>query len=247
MRWDGASPSAEPPLTSSRLAPGLALAVAATLCASGAAAQVYRWTDDKGKVHYGDRPPEEAKAKPVDTSRTDLSTTGGTAGDVSVLPTDVQWFPVRGLTRAHIRETMQQTAPFSESKGIKVWGQCAWRIRWKFTHRREPTGCSVDGVALTVSAWMKLPRWEDEARATPELRAQWEDFSRRLRKHEDGHRDNGVAAARDLARRLRGLPPFADCEALNREIDRVGERVVSEYRKVDEAFDRVEYLYATGF
>jgi glutaredoxin len=40
---------------------------AAALCAlalflAPAAAQVYRWTDPQGKTHYGDKPPEEAKA-----------------------------------------------------------------------------------------------------------------------------------------------------------------------------------------
>jgi glutaredoxin len=37
------------------------LAVAALLLALPATAQVYKWTDPGGKVHYGDRPPEDAK------------------------------------------------------------------------------------------------------------------------------------------------------------------------------------------
>ena len=39
--------------------------IAAILLAFGpsAGAQVYRWTDSQGKTHYGDKPPEEAKAQ----------------------------------------------------------------------------------------------------------------------------------------------------------------------------------------
>ena len=37
------------------------LAVIALLFAATAAAQVYKWTDPSGKVHYGDRPPDDAK------------------------------------------------------------------------------------------------------------------------------------------------------------------------------------------
>jgi thiol-disulfide isomerase/thioredoxin len=37
--------------------------VAGLLAAMAASGQVYRWTDSTGKVHYGDRPPEEAKAR----------------------------------------------------------------------------------------------------------------------------------------------------------------------------------------
>ena len=38
-----------------------ALALAALLLALPATAQVYKWTDPSGKVHYGDRPPDDAK------------------------------------------------------------------------------------------------------------------------------------------------------------------------------------------
>jgi glutaredoxin len=38
----------------------------ALLVAVSAAAQpVYRWTDDKGRVHYGSEPPASAKARPL--------------------------------------------------------------------------------------------------------------------------------------------------------------------------------------
>ena len=43
-----------------------AIAFAALLAASTAHAQVYRWVDEQGKVHYGERPPSGAKASPVE-------------------------------------------------------------------------------------------------------------------------------------------------------------------------------------
>ena len=39
------------------------LAVAGLLAAVTASGQVYRWTDSTGKVHYGDKPPDEATAR----------------------------------------------------------------------------------------------------------------------------------------------------------------------------------------
>lgn len=211
-------------------------------------AQVYRWTDERGKVHYGDHPAEGDKAKPVDIGRMDSSSSGGaTSADVRVKETEVEWFVVRGVTRQEIRDTMQQTAPYSEVHKARVWGQCAWRISWSFQHERDATSCRVHRMRLEVSAVMRLPRWQDEALAEPDLRARWSDFNRRLRQHEDGHKKNGIAAAEDLARRLRGLREFATCEALNAEIVATRNRVLSEYRQVDQAFDRVERLYLTGF
>ena len=42
------------------------LALAVVLGAAAAHAQVYRWVDEQGKVHYGERPPSGAKATPVE-------------------------------------------------------------------------------------------------------------------------------------------------------------------------------------
>jgi hypothetical protein len=52
----------------------LVVAVAAS-AALGAAAQIYKWTDKDGKVHYGEKPPEDAKtAREVDTKAAGRST-----------------------------------------------------------------------------------------------------------------------------------------------------------------------------
>lgn len=40
----------------------------ALLAASPALAQVYKWTDPSGKVHYGDRPPEDARKQELKIS-----------------------------------------------------------------------------------------------------------------------------------------------------------------------------------
>ncbi len=53
-----------------------ALALLALLAAVAVPAQVYRWVDGEGKVHYGERPPSGAKASPVEDK---IATPPGTA------------------------------------------------------------------------------------------------------------------------------------------------------------------------
>ncbi|WP_018950933.1 DUF4124 domain-containing protein [Thioalkalivibrio sp. AKL12] len=49
-----------------RIAVWLALPLAALLAPALLSADVYRWTDDQGNVHFGDRPPEGSRSESVD-------------------------------------------------------------------------------------------------------------------------------------------------------------------------------------
>jgi glutaredoxin len=56
----------------------LAVAAALLLCAGSAAAQLYRWTDDKGKVHFTDTPPPPGAS---DVRKKDLAAGAPSGGD----------------------------------------------------------------------------------------------------------------------------------------------------------------------
>jgi predicted secreted Zn-dependent protease len=217
--------------------------------APGAEAQVYRWKDAEGRIHYGDKPPELEKAKPVATPG--LIGGGGdvaAAAEVRVAETTVDWFTIRGTTSAEMRASMLETAPYSARRQSRVWGQCRWWFEWDFKYAPGSTGgCRVAEFTITLNARMKLPKWVDANGADRELRDRWETFEKRLRQHEDGHKNNGVKAANDLARRLKTLGEYPDCAMLNGEIKKLGDRIWSEYALLDDAFDRVDLLYLTGF
>ena len=53
---------------------GFVIALASTACL---AAETYRWVDEKGVVNYGEKPPQERRATPVDTRpRATIETSG---------------------------------------------------------------------------------------------------------------------------------------------------------------------------
>ena len=69
----------ERPSTYAHRSAPLALALAWLLCATGASAQMYKWTDAKGVVHYSDQPPTGKERK------VELKLFGGSA-DPAALP-----------------------------------------------------------------------------------------------------------------------------------------------------------------
>jgi len=199
------------------------------------AAEVRKWTDAEGRVHYGDRPPPGIAAKQVQTP--------GASGiapsrEVQVEESVIRHFQVSGTSLRELGQSMQLTAPVSSITGKRVWGQCQWQLDWKFHYAREGGTCRIDTFSITVSAVIDFPQWTSKSAAPEALQGKWEQFARALRIHEDGHKENGVRAANDLANRLRALPPEPDCEALNQKISDLGTRIISEYSYIDNAYDR---------
>src|SRR5262245_38152446 len=57
--------------------------VLVTSVASAFAAETYKWVDDKGVVNYGEKPPANRAAKPVNTEPTGVIETGTQKGDAA--------------------------------------------------------------------------------------------------------------------------------------------------------------------
>jgi predicted secreted Zn-dependent protease len=222
------------------------LLLAAALLPLAAAAQVFKWIDSQGRTQYGDKPPEEVKAQPVKVEPGSTGTVGLAEADVDVLPTQFVWFNVQGLTLRELHGSKEANGPFNDIAEGKVWGQTGWWIRWKFSHDQAGGGCRIGTFTVTVHSRQWLPKWGQYQIAPTELREKWDAFYKGLRVHEDGHKANGIKAGNDLARRLRGMQPYPDCDTLNTDIVRIGERITSEYALVDRAFDRVERIYREG-
>jgi predicted secreted Zn-dependent protease len=206
---------------------------------------VYKWTDSQGRTQYGDRPPEEAKAQSLKVDSAN-SAVGLAEPGVEVQETEMVWFPVAGRTLRDLYASREANGPFNDIAEARVWGQTGWWLRWNFAHDRAAGDCRIGTFTVTVHSRMWLPRWTQREAATAEVRAKWDAFFKGLRIHEEGHKANGVKAGNDLARRLRGLRPYADCEGLNRGISAIGTRIMSEYALVDRAFDRVERIHREG-
>jgi predicted secreted Zn-dependent protease len=222
------------------------LALAAAALPLAAAAQVYKWVDSQGRTQYGDRPPEATKAEPVKVESPVAGAVGLAEADVEVVPTLFVWFPVAGLTLRDLYASKEANAPFNDIVEARVWGQTGWWLRWKFAHDQAGGGCRIGTFTVSVHSRQWLPKWTQYAIAPASLRERWDTFLKGLRVHEDGHKANGIKAGNDLARRLRGMKPYPDCESLNQEIVRIGERITSEYALVDRAFDRVERIHREG-
>jgi len=160
---------------------------------------------------------------------------------------EIQHYPVYGATPYELHRSMVTNGPFNEIVQQRVYAEIHWRLKWKFDYSWEARKCRIDKFQIMLLSTITMPQWMDASAASAGLRSQWQRVVGKIRKHEDGHKANGIQAANFLARRLKSLPVYDDCQALTRDINREGERITAEYYLVDRAFDRTEALKGSPF
>lgn len=212
--------------------------------ATNAIAEVYKWVDKDGRVHYEGFPPPEAKAKPLNIHR---SHSANPASGVDVPESTIQYYPVYGNTPYALHTSMIENGPFNEIVQKRVYAEISWQYKWKFDYAYEPGKCRIDRFVITLVTAITMPQWRDAEKAPVALQNRWPSVVRKIRTHEDGHKAIGIEGANVLARRLKSLPVYDDCQALTREVDREGMRISNEYALANRAFDRTEALKDNPF
>jgi len=219
------------------------------LVALTAQAQIYKWTDAQGRVHYGDQPPTDARPGQIAPAPVPLATTTSSSSlppatdtGVEVIPTRLDAYPVRGLTLEDLGASMQQRAP--RDNGEAVWGKTTWTLAWTYTYDNN-AGCRVSNAHVKITVTVQMPDWLDRDRAPADLQSRWSAFYRALNTHEEGHRDNGVRAGNDFMRRIGQIGAAADCPTLTASIAALGQSLTTEYQGIDDTYDRTTQHGAT--
>jgi len=223
---------------------GLVAGLLALGMAGNSLAQVYKWVDADGRVHYGPQPPPGTKARPLSFQQ---SHAANPDSNVEVPESEIIYYPVRGRTPLELHMSMKQNGPFNDIVQQRVYAEIHWRITWKFDYVNEPGRCRLNKIALSVPTIITMPKWIDAEGAPAETQALWPTVLAKIRQHEDGHKAIGIEGANVLARRLRSLPSYANCQELNRVINSEGERIIGEYSLANRAFDRADALKGSPF
>jgi predicted secreted Zn-dependent protease len=223
---------------------GIVGALLAFGVAGYALAQVYKWVDADGRVHYGAQPPSAVKARPLAQRQ---SHGVNPESQVEVPESAIQYYPVYGSTPLELHMSMVQNGPFNEIVQKRVYAEIHWRITWKFDYIDEPGKCRLNKFTITMPTTITMPKWMDAEGAPAETQALWPTVLGKIRLHEDGHKAIGMEGANVLARRLKSLPVYPTCHELNRVIRNEGERIVGEYNLANRAFDRSEALRGSPF
>lgn len=117
-------------------------------------------------------------------------------------------------------------------------GRTVQHLSSRYEFEPTPAGCRLKGLAVGLDITIHLPRWEPKGGRPKALAARWEPMLAALTRHEEGHRDIAVDAARRLLADLRALPETLDCQGLAREAQKAFFRARLRHSIRDGAYER---------
>jgi predicted secreted Zn-dependent protease len=123
--------------------------------------------------------------------------------------------------------------------GIGHAAHTRWHVGWKYTFEQSGAACRLKDFRIDVSATIRMPRWVDRDSASPADRRTWDAFDEATRRHEEGHRENGIHAGQELARDIPGLGSRGDCGQLKAAIEGLANRIIAKYGEADVEYDRI--------
>jgi predicted secreted Zn-dependent protease len=70
------------------------------------------------------------------------------------------------------------------------------------------------------------------------LKDAWTKFAEALQRHEDGHKENGMKAAKEIESAVLATKPGSNCEDVEAKANAAAVAIVEKYQALDEEFDR---------
>jgi predicted secreted Zn-dependent protease len=156
------------------------------------------------------------------------------SNDISVV-TKNEPYAVTGSSAAEIRKNLNSAGPSDETGHHDAMTR--WFVRWSYPFERGTDRCATGPVSVSVTVRMQMPNWAPPPNAPADLSQSWDHYLKALRHHEDGHKNHGLLAARDVLEKLKRLGAEDDCQAMNVAANAAANRILDEYRVKDRSYD----------
>jgi predicted secreted Zn-dependent protease len=148
-----------------------------------------------------------------------------------------EYYFVDGRTAQEIRNDLNAKTPVRQN-GRKYDAHTKWNVDWHFWWRKKPGSCEISKVTTEVAVKYTLPELRDNYSIQNDLKEKWESYNRALVRHEEGHKDLGVNAARAIENGIWSLDPRHTCEQLEVDSNGIGHAIIEEYRILETKYDR---------
>ncbi len=149
--------------------------------------------------------------------------------------TDFYW--VTGLDAPSIRQSIQQRGPRGVD-GKPYHASTQWEIDWAYRWIESRPWCRITDVNVSIDIHYSLPKHRDLDKLSTPLKEKWAAYRDALFRHEQQHKDHGIAAAVELENKLLMLDQQYRCSELELKASAVAQAVLDKYDRLEKEFDR---------
>ena len=156
---------------------------------------------------------------------------------------------VAGVTEKHSTQTyevVQQAgtslldainkASTIRQDGKTFHGYTTWYVAWNFRWNTLSSGqCVITSVNTTVSTNIILPSLRRNANADLQ---QFDPYIAALTRHEEGHKQFGIDAAKEVDQAILNLEPRANCKQLEIDANNTGRRILERFKALEVEYDK---------
>lgn len=185
-------------------------------------AQVYKCSQ-AGATVFTDKPcTEVGKALAI-----------GGASPQGAIQVDVvtQHYKVSGRSFQEVYRSLKANNP----GGFLGWAR--WKVDYHVDRNSHGSDCSVGAVSIRMTGRILMPEWTDEKSTVDIQQYRWRQMYSGLKRHEDGHIQNGREFAILLKQRLLGMGTVP-CAELDERARREYELLSANLRDRDREYDR---------
>lgn len=173
----------------------------------------------------------------------------GCAGFASAEPSariGASYYYIEGASALVLTAQMDNMGPTSPD-GRHHPALTKWDVQWRFRHNMLGGACKMEKVSVMVGVTSIRPRWRDEKQGAATLRERWAELVKAVDRNEAFHKQQALAAGREIEEALNSLEPTGNCEALTVAANEAALSILEKHKKASQEYnDRTDYGRKNG-
>jgi len=161
------------------------------------------------------------------------------SADGYVLHQHVNDYIVTGDDGYAVRRSLDSLGPVALD-GKRYDGYTRWNVHWEYATSSDASGsCMLVSSSVALDVEITLPQWQHSADVPDALQRRWSIYLDALRKHENGHVQNGEQEATAIVDLMRSIGLQSDCDLLDQKLQDLGQRILQHYKDNDIEYDQL--------
>ncbi len=151
--------------------------------------------------------------------------------------TEFMFYDIYPKTKVDLKRELYKRTPIIYN-GKKFRGNTKWNVNWKFKWKKKNGSCQIYTVNTKLTVQYTMPKISDNFPVDSSIRSSFEKYYKALLKHEQGHKNSGLYAARVIEKELKSMGAFNNCQSLEKAANKKGKEIIERYNKRDKDYDQ---------